>query len=99
MYKDFILKPEDIAVRAVGNGNEHFYLNKERKGYRLILSSDNTVCLVKKDICKKEEILVDEKDLTMDQLRNAYDIFKRANDRFMRMTKVKSKFKELNIER
>ena len=99
MYKDFILKPEDIAVRAVGIGDEHFYLNKERKGYRLILSSDHTVCLVKKDIFKKEEILVDEKDLTMDQLRNAYDIFKRANDRFMRMTKVKSKFKELNIER
>ena len=99
MYKDFTLKPEDIAVRAVGSGDEHFYLNKARKGYRLMLSSDHTVCLVKKDIFKKEEILVDEKDLTMDQLRNAYDIFKRANDRFMRMTKVKSKFKELNIER
>ena len=99
MYKDFILKPEDIAVLAVGSGNEHFYLNKERKGYRLILSSDHTVCLVKKDICKKEEILVDEKDLTMDQLRNAYDIFKKLNDHFMRMTKIKSKFKELNIER
>ena len=99
MYKDFTLKPEDVTVLAVGSGNEHFYLNNEGKGYRLILSSDHTVCLVKKDIFKKEEILVDEKDLTMDQLRNAYDIFKRANDRFMRMTKVRSKFKELNIER
>ena len=99
MYKDFTLKPEDVTVLAVGSGNEHFYLNKERKGYRLMLSLDHTVCLVKKDICKKEEILVDEKDLTMNQLRNAYDIFKKSNDHFMRMTKIKSKFKELNIER
>ncbi len=91
MYKDFTLKPEDVAVRAIGSANDHFYLNESRNGYRLSLSPDHTVCLVKKEVCKKEEILVDEEDLTLEQLKNARDIFQRANDCFMRIARIRSK--------
>lgn len=84
------IKPEDARHGILDDNNNMFKLNNAGYGYRLSYKDNsNTLCFVRKISGEKEEILVEEKNLTEKQLQTAFQIFKNAYGYFGKVLKIK----------
>ena len=88
------IKPKEVVGGILDDNNYLFRVNRNGYGYRLSYEDEtNPLCFVNYKKGKPEKIIVERKDLTEEQLEDAYNVFANVHGYFKTKLKMECNHK------